>query len=437
MRERTGDRRKGNFLETINTFGSILMHATTVQESAWSVVKNAIGKLGYTDCIIYLINDDGELYQCAAHGDKNPNAQDIQNPIKLKIGEGICGYVALTGIGEVIADTSKDPRYHIDDKDRYSEITVPILSDGIVIGIIDSEHPKKGYFSEHDLNILNTIASMLSLKFSQAKASDELDTANKELAFQNNEKEKRAGELAIANKELAFQNEEKDKRADELAIANKELAFQNEEKEKRADELAVANRELAFQNQEKDKRADELAIANKELAFQNEEKDKRADELAVAIKELAFQNEEKDKRADELAIANKELAFQNQEKEKRADELAIANKELAFQNEEKDKRADELAIANKELAFQNEEKAKRAAELAIANKELAFQNQEKIKRSDELVHANNELSFQTELTKNRIETESVAKELRQFIETANAPIFGIDSKGLVNEWNET
>ena len=31
----------------------------------------------------------------------------------------------------------------------------------------------------------------------------------------------------------------------------------------------------------------------------------------------------------------------------------------------------------------------------------------------------------------------VAKELRQFIETANAPIFGIDSKGMVNEWNQT
>jgi len=39
--------------------------------------------------------------------------------------------------------------------------------------------------------------------------------------------------------------------------------------------------------------------------------------------------------------------------------------------------------------------------------------------------------------KTRIETESIAKELRQFIETANAPIFGIDNKGLVNEWNHT
>ena len=43
----------------------------------------------------------------------------------------------------------------------------------------------------------------------------------------------------------------------------------------------------------------------------------------------------------------------------------------------------------------------------------------------------------TERIKAEAESESVAKELRQFIETANAPIFGIDSNGLVNEWNQT
>jgi hypothetical protein len=47
-------------------------------------------------------------------------------------------------------------------------------------------------------------------------------------------------ELIVANKELAYQNEEKEKRAAELIIANKELAFQNEEKEKRAAELIIA-----------------------------------------------------------------------------------------------------------------------------------------------------------------------------------------------------
>lgn len=133
--------------------------------------------------------------------------------------------------------------------------------------------------------------------------------------------------------------------AKELRIMNKELLFQNDEKEKRAAELAIANEELAFQNQEKEKRAAELVIANKELAFQNEVKEKRAAELVIANEELAFQNNEKEKRAAELYIANEELIFQTSEKEKRAAELVIADIELAFQNKEKEKQE----IANKEL----------------------------------------------------------------------------------------
>ena len=88
---------------------------------------------------------------------------------------------------------------------------------------------------------------------------------DKELYFQNSEKEKRANELVIANKELHFQNSEKEKRAEELVIANNELFYQNSEKEKCANELVVANKELHFQNSEKEKRAEELKILNKSL----------------------------------------------------------------------------------------------------------------------------------------------------------------------------
>ena len=208
---------------------------------------------------------------------------------------------------------------------------------------------------------------------------------------------KDTAKLIKADKYLASQNEEQEKRVAELIISKfdaavtseyiKEIAFQNEEKEKRAAELIVADKELAFQNREKEKRAAELIIANKELAFQNEEKEKRAAELILANKELVFQNTEKERRAAELILANKELVFQNTEKERRAAELILANKELIFQNEEKEKRAAELIIANKELIFQNEEKEKRAAELIIANKELIFQNEEKEKRTKELIKA--------------------------------------------------
>jgi PAS domain S-box-containing protein len=258
-------------------------------------------------------------------------------------------------------------------------------------------------------------AVIVAREIAEKNWATELSIANKELAFQHNEKEKRADELSIANEELAFQNDEKEKRAQELSIANTELAFQNDEKEKRAQELGIANKELAFQNDEKEKRAQELSIANKELAFQNDEKEKRAQELSVANTELAFQNHEKEKRAAELSIANEELAFQNNEKEKRAQELSVANEELAFQNDEKEKRAAELSIANIELAFQNDEKEKRAAELVLANKELAFQNDEKVKRAAEL---------------------RIANYARGLIEASRDPLVTISPEGKITDMNQ-
>ena len=102
--------------------------------------------------------------------------------------------------------------------------------------------------------------------------------------------------LKEKNKQIEAQNEK-------YILINKELAFQNQEKEKRAAELAIANKELLFQNDEKEKRAAELIIANKELAFQNEEKEKRAAEL---ITEMKIQEATRIKQL-ELEIKNKEL----------------------------------------------------------------------------------------------------------------------------------
>ena len=174
------------------------------------------------------------------------------------------------------------------------------------------------------------------------------------------EKNEKSEELISANKELAFQQKEKGKRAAELVIADKELVYQKKEKQKRAEELVIANDELHYQNTEKEKRAAELVLANEELVFQNTEKEKLAAELIVANKELLFQNTEKEKRAAELLIANNELAFQNVEKEKRAVELQIANEEL-----------NEAKFHINELNIGLEQKIiERTAQLEAANKEL-------------------------------------------------------------------
>jgi PAS domain S-box-containing protein len=247
----------------------------------------------------------------------------------------------ITDVNEASVKVTGIPREKLIDTDFSNYFTDPNKAQEGYLQVFE-----KGFVSDYPLTIKHKNGNLTDVHYNASVYKDDKGIVLGVFAAARDVTEQIwAIELRKVNKELTYQNKEKEKRAAELVIANKELAFQNKEKEKRANELLIANKELTFQNKEKEKRAAELVIANKELAFQNKEKEKRAAELVIANKELAFQNKEKEKRAAELIIANKELAFQNKEKEKRANELLIANKELTFQNKEKEKRAAELVIA--------------------------------------------------------------------------------------------
>jgi len=173
--ENNSVRTNAHYLEVINTFASELLKTRTIDEIVWTVAKHAIAKLGFIDCVVYLMDDDNKfLLQRAAHGPKNPTGFVIKNPIKLKIGQGVCGNVALTGVPELVSDTSLHEEYRIDDATRLSEIAVPIMSDGKVLGVIDSEHPDKNFYTHEDLLFLVTIATITSFKLVEADAQDQL-----------------------------------------------------------------------------------------------------------------------------------------------------------------------------------------------------------------------------------------------------------------------
>jgi len=170
--------------------------------------------------------------------------------------------------------------------------------------------------------LISTYEAAVQKNFQLIASQEEIKRINKQLEERVAERTTELSTEIEIRKKSVIKLKEK---SDQIEAQNKELIFQNEEKEERAAELIIANKEQIFQSKEKDKRAAELIIADKELVYQNKEKDKRTEELISAYKKLNFQNEEKDKRAAELIISNKEQAHQNEEKDKQAED---ANREI-------------------------------------------------------------------------------------------------------------
>lgn len=166
---------KERHLSVINSFASALLKQQTTEEIAWSITRNAIAKLGFEDCVVYLLNPDSQvLEQIAAYGPKNPRGSEIRDPIVIPLGQGIVGTVAATGKAELIGNTAKDPRYIPDDKVRLSELAVPIISDEQVVGVIDSEHSASNFFNEEHKYLLETIAALAANRLLQAQTQKKL-----------------------------------------------------------------------------------------------------------------------------------------------------------------------------------------------------------------------------------------------------------------------
>lgn len=159
---------------TISYFSNSLFGKNTVDEILWDVTKNCIGKLGFEDCVIYLLDENSQLLiQKAAYGAKNPHDFEIYKPMDIPVGRGIVGFVAQTAEAIIINDTSGDERYIVDDQNRLSEIAAPLIYNNKVIGVIDSEHPEKNFFTQRHLSILKTISSLCANKVARARADEE------------------------------------------------------------------------------------------------------------------------------------------------------------------------------------------------------------------------------------------------------------------------
>jgi GAF domain-containing protein len=70
--------------------------------------------------------------------------------IRIPLGRGVCGTAAATRVTQLVPDVHAFPGHIACDADSRSEIVVPLIRDGVVIGVLDLDSPKPGRFDEDD-----------------------------------------------------------------------------------------------------------------------------------------------------------------------------------------------------------------------------------------------------------------------------------------------
>jgi signal transduction histidine kinase len=187
-------------IEAFTQLAFALARAQDLDGVLWAVAHEAIARLELEDCVVYVVDHTRKLcVQRAAYGPKNPSGYDILNPIVIPIGKGLVGSVARTGKPERVDDVSRDPRYIVDDMARSSELTVPVMHEGRVIGVIDSEHSQTGFFSARHQHVFEAIATLAATRVAQAVLQQELEVARRAAESANRSK---TAFLSMMNHEL-------------------------------------------------------------------------------------------------------------------------------------------------------------------------------------------------------------------------------------------
>jgi sigma-B regulation protein RsbU (phosphoserine phosphatase) len=87
----------------------------------------------------------------------------------VPLGVGIIGTAALERAPMLIPDVRKDPRYLMVNPETRSELTVPLIYKGTLIGVIGLEHTRVNYYNEDHQRTLTTLASQVAISIVNAR----------------------------------------------------------------------------------------------------------------------------------------------------------------------------------------------------------------------------------------------------------------------------
>jgi sigma-B regulation protein RsbU (phosphoserine phosphatase) len=127
---------------------------------------------------ILLLDPAGEKLQHRFSLRFNENIH-LKNEIPL--GRGLVGHAAEQKQAVLVQDVSKDPRYVQANPETKSELAVPLIYKGKVVGVLDLEHTRRGFFTEEHQRTMTTLAAQIAIALENARLYEEIERQERRL----------------------------------------------------------------------------------------------------------------------------------------------------------------------------------------------------------------------------------------------------------------
>jgi L-methionine (R)-S-oxide reductase len=145
---------KEDLLNSIQRLAAGAAHARALMAETVALLQR--GRPHYNWVGVYLLEGD-ELVLGPFVGKPTPHT-------RIPLNKGICGAAASTGETVIVDDVNADPRYLACSLETRSEIVVPIVRAGRVLGEIDIDSDTKAAFTEEDRRLLEAVANVLAAR---------------------------------------------------------------------------------------------------------------------------------------------------------------------------------------------------------------------------------------------------------------------------------
>jgi len=164
-------------LDTIRQVGSALASSTFDISKVLKYTMDMIREVMNVEAGSILFLEEDELEVAVAFNIKIKSMKKF----RLKIGQGIAGYVAARGKSILVNDIEKSPHFFpmVDQSTGFqtqSALCVPMVSQGKVIGVIEVLNKVNGEFSIDDKDLLHSIATSVCIALENARLYKETVT---------------------------------------------------------------------------------------------------------------------------------------------------------------------------------------------------------------------------------------------------------------------